>query len=99
MPFLATKLPLASAPRMVINFMGLVGPSGVLPLYYTELIVERIRQKDRAMLNFLDIFHHRMTSLFYQAWENNETIRWLKMSKNAARVRSLARIRSRISSV
>ncbi len=62
-------LPPGSAPRVVINFMGLAGPSGVLPLYYTELIVERIRQKDRAMLGFLDIFNHRMISLFYQAWE------------------------------
>ena len=58
-----------AAPCVVINFMGLAGPSGLLPLYYTELIVERLRQKDRALRDFLDLFHHRMISLFYQAWE------------------------------
>ena len=58
-----------SAPCILINFMGLTGPSGVLPLYYTELIVERLRQKDRGLLSFFDIFNHRMVSLFYQAWE------------------------------
>ncbi|MDP9112975.1 MAG: type VI secretion system baseplate subunit TssG [Acidobacteriota bacterium] len=58
-----------AAPSIMINFMGLTGPSGVLPLYYTELIVERLRQKDRSMLTFFDIFNHRMVSLFYQGWE------------------------------
>jgi type VI secretion system protein ImpH len=58
-----------SAPRMVINFMGLTGPAGVLPLYYTAMIVERLRNKDHGLREFLDMFNHRMVSLFYQAWE------------------------------
>ena len=56
-------------PRLTVNFMGLIGPLGVLPLYYTQMVEERLRARDHTMRDFLDIFHHRMISLFYRAWE------------------------------
>jgi type VI secretion system protein ImpH len=56
-------------PAIIVNFFGLTGPVGLLPIYYTQLVVERIRAKDRGVADFLDMFNHRMLSLFYQAWE------------------------------
>ena len=58
-----------SPARAVVNFMGLVGPQGILPLEYTQLVSSRVASGDRALRDFLDIFHHRMVSLFYRAWE------------------------------
>lgn len=55
--------------EMFINFMGMVGVSGVLPVHYTQLIMDRVRYRDTAMWDFLDIFTHRTVSLFFRAWE------------------------------
>jgi type VI secretion system protein ImpH len=49
--------------------MGATGPQGPLPHFYTTLILARLRSGDRTLRDFLDLFHHRMLSFFYQAWE------------------------------
>lgn len=54
--------------EMHVNFMGMVGSSGVLPTHYSELVLDRIRHRDTAMWAFLDIFTHRAVAMFYRAW-------------------------------
>lgn len=54
--------------EMQVNFMGMVGVSGILPQPYTDLVLDRIRHRDTAMWSFLDIFTHRAVSMFYRAW-------------------------------
>jgi type VI secretion system protein ImpH len=53
-------------------FMGLLGVTGALPLYYTETLAQREHHhKDRAARAFLDVFSHRAVALFYQAWRKH----------------------------
>ena len=64
------KEPSDEAPaRMTVTFLGMTGTSGTLPRMYTELVLARARQKDTTFRDFLDLFNHRLTSLFYRAWE------------------------------
>lgn len=56
-------------PRLFVNFFGLLGPNGPLPLHLTEYICDRLRNhRDATFARFLDLFHHRMISFFYRAW-------------------------------
>jgi len=50
-------------PTLVTNLMALGGPSGPLPEPDTEMVLERLWDKDTAVRDFLDIFHHRLLSL------------------------------------
>lgn len=55
--------------EMQVAFLGLFGANGLLPQHYTELIIQRQQFKDHALRDFLDIFNHRMLSLFYRSWQ------------------------------
>lgn len=54
--------------RLAVNFFGLTGPHGPLPTHLTEYVRDRQRNAgDPTLVRFLDIFHHRLLSLFYRA--------------------------------
>ncbi len=53
---------------MIVTFMGLTGPKGVLPAYFTRLLLRRLRAKDPTLRDFFDGLNHRRVSLFYRAW-------------------------------
>ncbi len=59
--------------RIVQTFVGLTGPSGVLPRHYTQQLLDigrDVRGPERRSLgDFLALFDHRIVSLFYRAWE------------------------------
>jgi type VI secretion system protein ImpH len=54
---------------MRTNFFGLLGTAGILPTFYTAVAIERLIARDETFRDFVDIFQHRVLSLFYRAWE------------------------------
>ena len=61
--------------RLAVNFLGLLGPNGALPTHLTAYIRERARNaNDPTSARFLDVFHHRMLSLFYRAWADAQPV-------------------------
>jgi len=59
--------------RVFVNFLGMLGPNGPLPLHITDYARDRERnQQDPTLARFLDVFNHRMVSLFYRAWAVNQ---------------------------
>lgn len=78
-----TQATLVAAPRrlqpgavrrveITTAFMSLLGASGTLPIFYTELLARREQTlRDSSARAFLDIFLHRSVVLFYQAWRKH----------------------------
>lgn len=59
--------------RLLVHFLGLLGPNGPLPLHLTEYARDRLRNDDDpTFARFLDVFNHRMLSLFYRAWAQTQ---------------------------
>ena len=60
-------------PALSIFCFGLLGCGGPMPLGFSEYLLERVRHHgDHALKNFLDMFHHRMISLYYRSWAKNQ---------------------------
>ena len=59
--------------KLSVACFGLLGPNGPMPLWLTDYARGRLLNfKDESLTAFLDIFHHRMISLFYRAWAYNQ---------------------------
>ncbi len=61
--------------QMTVNFLGIATPNsfGSLPTPYVEQIRAEERDKNFAMRDFLDLFNHRLVSMFYRTWERSRT--------------------------
>lgn len=54
--------------RITANFFGLYGVSSPLPTFYTEDLIDEEREGRTARRGFIDIIHHALYPLLYQAW-------------------------------
>jgi len=47
--------------------IGLIGPSGVMPRWYTELVAQSVRVRARAIADFFDLLAQRLVTAFARA--------------------------------
>ncbi|MFT3867642.1 MAG: type VI secretion system baseplate subunit TssG [Nibricoccus sp.] len=69
----AVETPAEGGPtRVKLAYHGLLGVNGPLPTNYTEYVYERLHNhRDETMVEFLNLFHHRMMSFLARAWADN----------------------------
>jgi type VI secretion system protein ImpH len=54
---------------------GMFGPNGALPFHLTEHAFERRHHhEDGAVSDFINLFQHRLASLFYRAWAEADPV-------------------------
>ena len=67
------------APFVGVNFLGLIGPEGPMPLHMTRWIMQRLSNRwfagdatgatsDTSFIDFLNMLQHRMLSLYWRSW-------------------------------
>jgi type VI secretion system protein ImpH len=54
-------------PDVTVGLMGLTGPSGVLPRYYSEVVTQTLRARSAALRDFVDLLAHRFVAFFARA--------------------------------
>jgi type VI secretion system protein ImpH len=59
-------------PRLAVNFVGLMGPNGPLPIHLTAYARERQMARDSTIVHFLDLLSQRLVALFHRAWAVNQ---------------------------
>ena len=52
--------------KLLVNFFGVAGVQGPLPLPYTEKVLDQLKNKDDTFAEFLNIFNHRLLSISYR---------------------------------
>lgn len=61
---LDVRQPANALPEMTVGLMGLTGPSGVLPRYYSAVVTQTLRSRSTALRDFLDLLAHRFVAFF-----------------------------------
>ncbi|MNE02563.1 hypothetical protein D3C80_950420 [compost metagenome] len=63
------RLQEGKAARLQVNFFGLTGANGPMPLHFSEQLLSlQVNHNDSAAAHFLDVFHHRLLTLLYRSW-------------------------------
>ncbi|MEM9556796.1 MAG: type VI secretion system baseplate subunit TssG [Acidobacteriota bacterium] len=62
--------------ELTANFFALAGIEAPLPTYVGERLVDRVFRGDSALRDFLDLFHHRLLSLWYGARKKHRPTAW-----------------------
>lgn len=75
----------AGAIRATTPVMGLTGATGVLPRYYSEVLGQTLRDRSRAMHDFLDLLSTRMVGHFARAGAKYRLTRAVENGRLAAR--------------
>ena len=60
--------------KVLVKYLGLLGPQGALPLATTEEAYHYLLAQDDAFPRFLDIFNNRFIQLFFRAWADSRPI-------------------------